>query len=117
VALTALRCDDPHSSHPDWQAPPGHRASECGRGGAPRRAIEADDAWLACPCEKHWSALHVAYVEAGHLAWLPAPWTTPDVTRTVESIAAAAQLAGEGPVRAAIARDLVAWALDPAGAA
>jgi hypothetical protein len=83
----------------------------CPRWDAAARALEADEAWLACPCEEHWSALHVAYVEAGHLAWLPAPWTTPDVTRTVESIAAAAQLAGEDRVRDAIRSSLAEWAL------
>jgi hypothetical protein len=52
AALTALRCDDPHSSHPDWQAPRGHRAT----------------AWLPPPgqdAERHRDAIRHAARLAG----------------------------------------------------
>jgi hypothetical protein len=109
VAPSALRCDDPHSNHPDWQAPSGHRASECGRGVDPRRAIEAAEAWLACPCEEHWTARHVAHVEAVHLAWLPPPGQ--DAERHRDAIRHAARLAGEAPVLNAIRSSLIEWSL------
>jgi hypothetical protein len=73
----------------------------------PRRAVDAVDAWLACPCTAHWNAKHVAYVEAGHLEWLPAP----AAERAIESIQPAADLAGEARVRDAIRTALTTWAL------
>ena len=115
VALEEMRCDDPHSNSPDWQAPRGHRATGCASGAAPRRAIAAAEAWLAGdPTEERWTAFHVAYVEAGHLAWLPPPCSTAHVARILDAISAAAALAGEAPVRRAICDSLVSWALGDA---
>lgn len=74
---------------------------------APRTAVKATEMWLDCPCEPCWSARHVAYVEAGHLAWLPTPWDA----GVRDSIAACARLAGEPAVRAAISSALISWAL------
>jgi hypothetical protein len=70
-------------------------------------AIESVDAWLACPCTGHWERRHVAYVEAGHRAWI----TPPGNDRALESVPHAARLAGESSVRSAIQSSLVTWAL------
>lgn len=85
------------------------------------RAIEAAEAWAACPCEEHWNAWHEAFVNAGHLLWLPFPLfpghlrselrAAFEEERPAEGIAEAARLAGEPAVREAIQRALVEWTL------
>jgi hypothetical protein len=88
--------------------------SEISRWKLTRRAIEAAEAWLACPSEERWTAWHVAFVDAAHLAWLPAPAAERSLDRTrrtIDSIRAAAALASEAAVRAAIRDALVAFAL------
>jgi hypothetical protein len=72
-------------------------------------AVEAAEKWLACPCEEHWTARHVAYVEASHLAWLPPPGQ--DAERHRDAIRHAARLAGESPVLNAIRSSLIEWSL------
>lgn len=92
------------------------------------RAIEAAEAYLACPGEERWTrsgealwtAWHEAYVNAGHLAWLPfpvgrLPGQTHGADHNCEVPQHAARLpAGEAPVGEAIQRALIAWALGDA---
>lgn len=85
----------------------------------PRRAIEATEAWLACPCEEHRraAASEVDIVPApdDSRAWWALPvaalcsWAHPEVC--AEAVRVAARIAGELPVRAAISSALIAWAL------
>jgi hypothetical protein len=73
------------------------------------RAIEAAEAWLACPCEEHERAWQAAFAVLP-LLWLPSP---PSEQASHEAeITQAARLAGEAPVREAIQKALVDWALD-----
>lgn len=72
-----------------------------------RIAVAAVEAWLEHPDRGQWEARHVAYVEAGHLAWLPAPGNE----RALEAIPRAAHLTGDAPVRTAITHELSRWAL------
>lgn len=80
----------------------------------PRRAIEAAEAWLACPCKEHEEAWHRAHgdwtvTRSGH--WIPSP------DETLQCLAQrperAARLASEAAVRDAIREALVPWALGP----
>lgn len=84
-----------------------HSHIVCGHATRARRAVEAVEAWIACPCEQHWTERHEAYVDAGHRAWLPAPGDD----RAHESVQHAARIAGEPAVRQAIRTALVQWAL------
>lgn len=75
----------------------------------PLRAIEAAEAWLACPCEEHrWKW---ADAWAGGTDWFSAPeWLPGTIQGAGESIQDAAHLAGEPAVRAAICTALIEWA-------
>ena len=107
------------------------------RVGAPRRAIDAADAWLACPCEGHRIAACVTLLDAmpteggNGRAWLPCPpnrptggWgletvgVWPSTADTAEwntrAVSLSARLAGEPAVRAAIQEALVSWSLGQA---
>lgn len=81
---------------------------------APLSAIGATAAWVACPCREHADAWAVAFTRPplDRLAWVPMcePNRTCSATREGE-IRAAAQLAGEAPVRTAICQALSSWAL------
>lgn len=82
---------------------------------APWAAIQAAEAWLACPCEEHldaWGGL-IPVQGSGDPWWAAIYYaaTWPDGDPAGAAIADAARLAGEAPVRAAITRDLTAWAL------
>lgn len=72
-----------------------------------RRAIEAAEAWVECPCEEHLLAWWEA-VPQPPLTWVPVPL---DTELGHLAIQGAAQLAGEAPVRSAIQRALISWAL------
>lgn len=76
------------------------------------RAIEAAEAWLADPTnDARWTAWHASYVEAGHLAWLPVPTRASETGARARDAILSATFAGEQPVREAICRSLVEWAL------
>lgn len=112
VALEEMRCDDPHSNSPDWQAPAGHRAATCGSGAAPRRAIEAAEVWLDDPtvCVSEWTRACCRGTN-DCVAWLPWPPRSETEDDYAARVRHAARLAGEQPVREAICRSLVEWAL------
>lgn len=76
------------------------------------RAIEAAEAWLDDPTnDARWTAWHASYVEAGHLAWLPVPTRASETGARARDAILSATFAGEQPVREAICRSLVEWAL------
>jgi len=84
---------------------------------APRRAIEAAEAWLACPCEEHrrvWSHEWLLTSPAAgsrhdpQSDWLPRPLNGWDLRDTPLNCV---RLAGEKPVREAIQRALIEWSL------
>lgn len=80
-----------------------------------RRALEAAEAWIACPCKEHQSAWELRRLDVGvdmAMRWVPwfvAAGAHPEYARA--SIADAARLAGDAPVRAAIQAALIRWAL------
>lgn len=90
---------------------------------APRRAVEAAEAWLARPSEESMVAWQQARLAAGldfTMAWLPFPLVVAGVMPGIlpardrelrNSVTEAAALAGEPAVRAAIRDALTAWAL------
>lgn len=80
------------------------------------RAIEAAEAWAACPCEEHLQAWRTAcsLVAMGRFPWLPHALAADSPERAESlraSIVIAAGVAGEPAVREAIQRALVEWAL------
>ncbi len=84
---------------------------------SPRRAIEAAESWVACPCEEHevaWSRAGIACAGGGNLvlAWLPIPADVDTHEHNLGQVPRnAAHLAGEAPVREAIQRALIEWSL------
>jgi hypothetical protein len=74
-------------------------------------ALEAAEAWLACPCEKH----EEAWIVASHHPGTDVPnvpgWLPCGHARKGGTVLVAAQYAGEAAVRAAICDALVAYAL------
>lgn len=87
---------------------------------APLRAIEAAEAWLACPCERHNDAcyVHAEEIEAPGWSTIPAylvyHGSTGEAARSnlANLVAGAATLAGEPATRAAIQSALTAYALE-----
>lgn len=77
-------------------------------GSAPRRALDAAEAWLAEPTEERLQAWREAWVYVPE-AWLPGQDDPPHVL--AQRVERAARLAGEGPVRAAVSAALCSWAL------
>ena len=80
---------------------------------APRRAIEAAEAWLAAPSDATQESWRRANVAAGypfHSDWLPPAFNMDAVPRE-ETLQRCARLAGEAPVREAIQSALIGWAL------
>jgi hypothetical protein len=86
-----------------------------------RRVLDACRAWLDCQCDEHAAAWLKAWFEA---AWADAQWLPwvrhegyPNYTGPVvvadqtPQVLAAAREAGEAPVREAIQRALISWAL------
>lgn len=111
-------CADAHSSHPDWQAPLRHLRLVCGNAARARSAIEAAEAWLACPCDAHIREWYEARDVAGPGVWLPYPNASrQQVGDRISALSAdarikeAAKIAGEPRVRDAVRSSLVAWAL------
>lgn len=99
---------------------------ECPEHPEPVRAIEAANAWLACPCNEHQSAAQDA-ASTGELRIPPeSAWWRQfsnlmllgqclQADQCIAALAASAsRLAGESLVRSAIQESLVAWALGPA---
>lgn len=88
---------------------------------APREALEAAEAWLACPCRTH----HDAGERWNGRAGLPV-WALETVTAShcapvghdhhALALASAAELVGEPEVKAIVRDALVPWCLDPAPA-
>jgi hypothetical protein len=106
----------------DYQEPGGAWRSASVVGDAPRRAIEAAEAWLACPCEEHLGAWHDACVAQDGNALVPVWVPYPNIhdyfgqrrgcaLDAHERIAAASHLAGEAPVLNAIRSSLIEWSL------
>ena len=93
----------------------------------PRRALDAAEDWLACPCPRHRSEAEAWNPLRGRMA----AWAWQTVTAAhcppgacgqrvwhhVQAICSAAAAIGEEPVRAAIREALLPWALPPSGAA
>ena len=83
---------------------------------APRRAIEAAEAWLACPCEEHlavWAPFRSLGAYPDLPEWVPRSFDTRSdrAQNPLARVQSAARLTGEQPVREAIQRALVEWAL------
>lgn len=121
AAIAAARVALPVWEHADaGQTEGGYRLEveniDMQGGTAPRRAIEAAEAWVACQCEEHIQAWRTtcSLVAMGRHPWLPHALTADSPERAaslVGSIAAAARLAGEAPVREGIQRALIEWSL------
>lgn len=96
-------------------------AEDAGAQGDPSAALGAAEAWLACPCPSHYREAEAFNARRGELpAWA---WQTVTAAHCapracwhhVQAISAAAQVAGEAAVRAAVRDALVAWALPDEG--
>jgi hypothetical protein len=106
-----------------------------GRGGAPgghghyvnegpRRALEAAEAWLACPCEEHepyHEAVDFGDYDDATSTWSTPQWATGACKATwstnagnagILGIESAARLTSEAEVRKAICDALIAWSID-----
>lgn len=115
---SALRAHDIYSGHAFVHACDDDFPCECGwlEEEAPRRAIEAAEAWLSDPsghtgpAARRWDDAIMSGVEDAIL-WLPPPPSMAGPDRVLRSIEGAARLAGESSVREAVCRSLIEWAL------
>lgn len=86
----------------------------------PRRAIETAEAWLACPCPRHYAEAEAFNLRKGLPGWA---WQTVTSSHCaprscwhhVQALQEAAGVVGDEAVRAAVREALVGWAVPPVG--
>lgn len=78
-----------------------------------RRALDATQAWLDCPCSRHWDEWFAHVEDLAALEWVVRPGVVPSEWRENArwAIGGAARLTDEAAVRSAIREALVPWAL------